>query len=74
VSPLQGIWEHGDVKNTRIDFPTPIGLVRKDIEKLLYLTTVLGFLKNTIRRENGAIPVEVAGRFARRQMAVCEGL
>ena len=49
MSPLGGIWECWDVENTRIDFSTPIGLVRKNTEKLLYLIYSLELLKYTIR-------------------------
>ena len=34
-----------DVENTRINFPTPMGLVQKDTEKLLYLTSVSASLR-----------------------------
>ncbi|KAF2621080.1 hypothetical protein BU25DRAFT_254057 [Macroventuria anomochaeta] len=52
VSPLQGIWECWDVENTRIEIPTPIGLVRKDTEKLLYLNYSIGVIKYPLRRES----------------------
>jgi hypothetical protein len=74
VSPLRGIWECWGVENTRIDFPTPIGLVRKDAENYSVQTTMSGFREYTIWRGNGALPVEVAGRFTKRQRAVCGAL
>jgi hypothetical protein len=60
------MWEYWDVENTKIYVLTPIGLVRKDTEKLIYLTTVSGFLKYTIQRENGALSVGVPDRFRKR--------
>jgi hypothetical protein len=54
------MWKCWDVENTKIYFPTPIGLVLKNTEKPLYLATVLGSLKYTIRRENRALSVRVA--------------
>ena len=72
MSPLRGIWKCWNVENTRIDFSTPIGLVRKDTEKLSYLTSV-GLLKYTIRRAIGTTIMRGGGVFVQQGNKRCVG-